>query len=286
MGPDETQRPSPPLVSTEWLQEHLDDSAVTIVEISSDLADQAAYDQDHIPGSLFAHWKDLLWHETDRQFPSPSIMSDRLTRLGVPRDGTIALVGDPVQYSTYAFWVLTMAGQGHRVVHVDGGRSKWLSEERPLTPEVPKPGHDVVEVGEPDPSSRIGRDEVLEGISDAKRLILDVRSPEEYAGERVSPSYFEVDHGAQRKGHIPGARHLYYDDLLTDQGAYLSPEELRSHIGDLPIDTSEVVVYCRLSHRATLVWFALKFLLGAQDVRIYDGSWTEWGSIVGFPIER
>lgn len=286
MSSSETDRPTTPLVSTGWLNDHLDDPSVAVLEVSSSLPDEAEYNDGHVPGSRFAHWKDLVWHETDRQFPSPTAMAKRLSELGLPAEGTIALLGDPVQYSTYTFWVMTMTGQGSRFVHVDGGREKWVSEGRPLTTEVPEAVVTNIAAGQPDESCRIGRDEVRAGLDDPNRLIIDARSPEEYAGERVSPDYFEVDHGAERKGHIPGARHLFYTDLLTEDGAYRTPDELRRRLADLPIYDRQVITYCRLSHRGTLVWFALKYLLGVENVRVYDGSWTEWGSIVGFPIEK
>lgn len=279
--------PAVPLVSTQWLNDNLDDPLVSVLEVSSSESDVADYyGSGHVPGSRFAYWKDLLWHETDRQFPSPSTMAERLSALGFPPSATIALIGDPVQFSTYAFWVMTMTGQGSRFVHVDGGRAKWVSEGRPLTTELPDRSVTRIEPGLPDESCRIGRDEVRAGLGDPNRLIIDARSPEEYAGERVSPDWFEFDYGAERKGHIPGARHLYYTDILTEDGAYLPQDELRARLASLPIDDSEVITYCRLSHRGTLVWFALRYLLGIEKVRVYDGSWTEWGSIVGFPVER
>ncbi len=281
-----TERTTDVLVSTGWLEEHLDDPSLLILEVSADPAEEAAYRHGHIPGARFTYWKDLLWHDTDREFASPSAIADRLARLGADNDGTIALVGDPVQFATYAFWVLHMSGVRSRVIHVDGGREKWVAEGRPMTTSVTEPVAGRLDAGRADHAPRIGRDDVLRGLDAPGRLIIDVRSPEEYAGQRVSPSHFEFDYGAERKGHIPGAHHLYYEDLLTEDGAYLPVEELRRRFEDLPVETSDVVLYCRLSHRATLVWFALKFLLGMTNVRVYDGSWTEWGTIVGFPIAR
>ena len=135
---------------------------------------------------------------------------------------------------------------------------------------------------------RIGRDDLRAHLGRSGRLVLDVRSPEEYAGDRVMPPP-EFDHGAERKGRIPGAVHLYYRDLLNDDDSFKSVAELQGivdAVGATPATANEIVAYCRLSHRATLVWFALTHLLGHPNVKIYDGSWTEWGSIVGFPIER
>jgi thiosulfate/3-mercaptopyruvate sulfurtransferase len=134
---------------------------------------------------------------------------------------------------------------------------------------------------------RAGRDEVLGGLGDPRRRLLDVRSPEEYRGERVMPPP-DFDHGAERKGRIPGARHLYYRELLNDDDTFKSPAELQTVLaarGINPGEFDDVVAYCRLSHRATLVWTALNYLLGFDHVRIYDGSWTEWGSMVGMPVE-
>ena len=179
-----------------------------------------------------------------------------------------------------------MSGLNARVALVDGGREKWVGEGRPITTTVPEPTPGQLDAGVGDQSPRIGRDEVRAGLGDPRRLLIDVRSPEEYAGERVSPPHFEFDYGAERTGRIPGAQHLYYANLFGDDGAYLPQDELRRRFRDLPIGDSDVVLYCRLSHRATSVWFALEHMLGHDNVRVYDGSWTEWGTIVGFPIER
>lgn len=275
-----------PLVSTEWLEGHMGEPWLTIVEVSADPVESAAYAGGHVPGSHFVYWKDLLWHDTDRDFAGPDVIADRLARLGVSTGDTIALVGDPMQFSTYAFFVLAMSELSASVVHVDGGREKWVAEGRAMSTEVPRPTPGHLDAGSGDQSRRIGRDEVRARLADPGRVLIDVRSPEEYQGERVSPPHFEFDHGAERAGRIPGAHHLHYEDLLGDDGAYLPADELRRRFGNLPIEDHEVVLYCRLSHRATSMWFALEHLLGMESVRVYDGSWTEWGTIVGFPIER
>jgi len=172
---------------------------------------------------------------------------------------------------------------------LDGGRKKWLAEDRPLSKEVPcfRP------VDYPSPSGnsamRIDRDNVRAHLRDRQRLLLDVRSPEEYSRERVSDYSFPVDHGAERAGRIPGARHLYFRELLNEDDSFKSPDELRGALeakGLAPEKFDDVVCYCRLSHRATIAWLALSGLLGLPNIKIYDGSWTEWGSIVGFPIEK
>lgn len=275
------------LVSTHWLADHLDDPTVVILEVSIDPLAEADYRTGHIPGSHFVYWKDLLWHDSDREFPSPEVLAERLRALGVNDDTAVALIGDPFQFGAYAYWVMTMSGQEDRCRLVDGGRRTWVAEQRPLTTDVLEPSIGDLTAGFVDSSPRIGRDEVRGGLGSDGPLLIDMRSPEEYRGERVSPPWLAFDHGAERRGHIPGARSLFIDNLLTDTGTLLPPNELRERFEAVGVrDDIDIVTYCRLSHRGSLAWFILTRLLGASNVRVYDGSWTEWGSIVGFPIER
>lgn len=173
------------LVSAQWLEEHLDDHAVVILEISIDPLADADYPSGHVPGTHFVYWKDLLWHDIDREFPSPQVIADRLSSLGVSDDTTVALVGDPFQFAACAYWVMTMAGQKRRCRLVDGGRRTWLAEQRPLTTGPSGPSMGDLTVGQEDLSSRIGRDEVRASLGAAGRVLIDIRSPEEYRGERV-----------------------------------------------------------------------------------------------------
>ncbi len=277
-----------PLVSTAWLEEHLTDPDLRIVEVCS-RNDDETYRAGHIPGALFLYWKSACWHETDRDFISPAAMAKLFGRLGVGPQSTVVLYGDPVQYGSYAFWAFTMAGHKNLKL-LDGGRKKWIAEKRPLSQDVPK----FPPVAYPAPpagptSMRVGRDNVRNHLRAPERLLIDLRSPEEYSGERVSDYSFKVDHGAERTGRIPGAVHLYFRDLLNEDDSFKSPDQLRRAFdaaGIAPDTFDEVVCYCRLSHRATIGWLALGQILGHKDVKIYDGSWTEWGSIVGFPIEK
>lgn len=276
---------SPKLVSPSWLLERLDDPAITVLEISSD-PEAKAYLKGHIPGAIFSFWKDLLWHETDREFVSSSELSSRLGEIGVSTDSTLVICGDPVQYGTYALWVMTMAGVKD-VRILDGSRTRWINDGNPL--ETEGFSREPIDNGSLDPSiaTRIGRDEVLQKINNPDTVLLDVRSPEEYRGERVSPPG-GFDHGAERKGRIPGAVHLFFRELLNDDDTFISKEKLERKFSEVGVKKSsekDIVSYCRLSHRATLSWFAMSEILGIEKAQIYDGSWTEWGSIVGFPIE-
>jgi thiosulfate/3-mercaptopyruvate sulfurtransferase len=276
-----------PLVSTQWLADHLEEPSVVVLEVSIDPLAKADYEGGHIPGALFVYWKDLLWHDSDREFPSPEVLAGRLGALGVSEDTTVALVGDPFQFAAYAYWVMTMSGQDQHCRLVDGGRRTWIAEQRPLTTDVITPSIGDLTPGVADSSPRIGRDQVRAGLGPDGPLLIDMRSPEEYRGERVSPPWLAFDHGAERGGHIPGAHNLFIDNLLTDTGTLLPPNDLRERFKAVGVENdTEIVTYCRLSHRGSLAWFVLTRLLGASNVRVYDGSWTEWGSIVGFPVER
>lgn len=273
------------LVSPAWLAGRLGAPGIRVIEIGS-LNDSTAYRAGHIPGAVWWYWKAALWHDTDREFPTPETMAARLGRIGVGPETTVVLYGDPVQYGTYAFWVLTLCGHPD-VRLLDGARTRWTAEGCPLATETPAPSAVEYPPRPGDGSSRVGRYEVRAGLGRPGRLLLDARSPEEYRGERVMPPPF-FDHGAERTGRIPGAVHLYFRELLNDDDTFKHPDELRRVLGGRGAapDRGDILAYCRLSHRATLLWFAMRHLLGYGNVRIYDGSWTEWGSIVGFPIER
>lgn len=277
-----------PLVTTDWLAEHLDDDSVVVVEVSFQPGEAASYHvEGHIPGSHHRWWKDLCWDETTREFPEPATMAERLRRLGVSEDSTLVLVGDTIQFATYAYWTLTMTGLAHVARVLDGGHQLWVAEGRPITGDLPgaPPAGDVTP-RDPDTSSRVGRDHVLARIGDGRSVLLDLRSDEEFTGERVSPYTAPFDHGAERRGRIPGAVHLPHVALLDDDGRFRSPQEIATLLDDAGARPgTESIAYCRLSHRASLGWFAAA-LAGRNDLRVYDGSWTEWGSMVGMPIER
>jgi thiosulfate/3-mercaptopyruvate sulfurtransferase len=199
------------------------------------------------------------------------------------------LYGDPLQYGTYALWALTATGQ-QDVLVLDGGKEHWAGAGYPLRSAYTDLARSAPRAHRAEDRSQvIGRDGVLAALDDPEVAIVDFRSDEEYAGERVSPYGMAggVDHGAERTGRIPGARHLFYRDLLNDDWTFRSAPELVAAAATQGISPEDRVIgYCRLAHRASLGWVALGDRAGFSSVRVYDGSWTEWGSIVGVPIER
>lgn len=276
------------LVSPDWLEERLGDPSLVLLEVSSKPPPEAAWFSGHIPGARYIFWKDLCWDDSDREFPSPEVMAERLGALGVGNDTTLVLIGDTVQFATYPYWVMTMTGLEDRAVVLDGGHQAWEAQGRPMTTDEPRPPvPKILTPGVEDRSSRLGRDDVLSHLADPDRVLVDMRSDEEYFAQRVSPTTWAFDHGAERRGRIPGAKHLYYENLLGADGTFKSPVDIEAAFSDLGATSDrDVVTYCRLSHRASLGWFALTRLGDRSRVRVYDGSWTEWGSMVGMPIER
>ncbi len=270
------------LVSTAWLAEHLDDSNIRIIEVGA--LGPPTYGDGHIPGAIHWPWKESLWDDNRREFVLPPDFATLLSRAGVTPDTTFIFYSDRCQFATYALWTCLL--RGHTNVKIlDGSRTRWTLEERPMTTDVPQIIPTDYPVLAPNETGRINRDGVLAGLGDSDRVLLDARTPDEYNGLRVKPAP-GFDHGAECKGRIPGARHLFYKELLNEDESFKPVDQLRQIFearGATP--DKDIVSYCRLSHRATLVWFTARFLLGYPRVRSYDGSWTEWGSMVGMPVE-
>jgi thiosulfate/3-mercaptopyruvate sulfurtransferase len=270
------------LVTTEWLAAHLDDPGIRVIEVGA--LGPPTYGDGHIPGALHWPWKESLWDRARREFILPPDFARLLSRSGVTPETTIIFYSDRCQFATYALWTCLLRGHT-RVKVLDGSRTRWVQQDRPMTTELPLVLLTDYPMRVPDESGRISRDGVLAGLDNPDRVLLDARTPEEYRGERVKPAP-GFDHGAERKGRIPGARHLFYRELLNGDESFKPADQLRQTFearGATP--DKDLVIYCRLSHRATLVWFTARYLLGYPRVRSYDGSWTEWGSMVGMPIE-
>ena len=275
-----------PIVTTDWMESRILEPSVKVIEVSAEPTDDR-YREEHIPGAIWFHWKNLCWHDTDRQFVTPEKLAERLGAVGISDEDTLVLCGDPVQYGTYAFWALTMAGHPDIRI-IDGAKVKWLAENRPVASTSKGTEPVDYEVQSKNEWMRLGRENVRDNLDNDGRFLLDVRSPEEYSGERVM-ELGKFDHGAERGGRIPGAKHLFFKELLNDDDTFKSPEELTATLKGVGADSDkadEIVAYCRLSHRATLAWTAMTYILGWEGVKIYDGSWTEWGSIVGYPVEK
>lgn len=275
-----------PLVSTTWLGNHLEDPAVRIIEVGDMRNPDIYFEGGHIPGALHWPWKESLWDASRREYILPPDFAKLMGKSGIRPETTVVFYSNSAQFATYAFWISLMRGQDNAKI-MNGTISLWEKDGRPLVRDVPSVEPISYPIRTVDESSRMGREGVLAGLGNPDRVLLDLRSPEEYRGERVSPAIFAFDHGAERKGRIPGARHLFYGELLDDDGKFRPVEELRETFrksGALP--EKENVFYCRLSHRGSLGWFAARYLLGFPRTKVYDGSWTEWGSIVGFPIEK
>jgi thiosulfate/3-mercaptopyruvate sulfurtransferase len=278
---------NPSLVTPDWLAAHGDDPAVRLIEIAGTGQEQMqAYQAGHVPGASGWFWKEALWDSHRRDFPSPPEFARRCAAAGIGNDTTVVFYGEGIQFGVYAWWTFKYCGHA-RVCVLDGARYRWSEEGRPLVADQPPAARAAsyrpVARNE---GMRIGRDEVLAALGKPGTIILDGRSPEEYRGTRVGgPGGPDV--GALRYGRIPGAKHLYFEDLLTANKCFKSAAEIRQRVqasGATP--DLDAIVYCRMSHRATVLCFVLTQLLGYARVRVYDGSWTEWGNLVGVPVER
>lgn len=273
------------LVTTDWVAQHLQDPAVRIVESNED---PLLYPSGHIPGAVEIDWTRDLNDQLRRDYLDREAFSGLMSRIGATNDTLIVLYGDKNNWwATYAFWVLQLFGHTNAKI-MDGGRLKWEKEGRPLLREVPKYAATSYHAAERDDTrERVFRDAVLEHVKSRKPLV-DVRSPGEYEGKVLHMEGYPNE-GALRGGHIPGAKSVPWSRAINpEDGTFKTADELRAiycqEQGLKPDD--DVVAYCRIGERSSHTWFALKYLLGFEKVRNYDGSWTEWGNLVGVPIEK
>ncbi len=267
------------LVDADWVQEHLDDTDVVLVEVDEDTA---AYDKSHIRGAVKLDWKEDLQDPVRRDFVNREQFEQLLGSRGISNDDTVVLYGGNNNwFAAYAYWYFKL--YGHRDVKLlDGGRKKWELESRELAEDIPKRGQTTYRAQEPDLSIRAFRDEVVQSIG--SRNLIDVRSPDEYAGRLLAPAHLPQE-SAQRGGHIPTAGNVPWSKAANEDGTFRSDDELRQLYADAGLDFgSDTIAYCRIGERSAHTWFVLHELLEQQNVKNYDGSWTEYGSLVGVPV--
>ena len=270
------------LVEPEWLQEHLDDDSIRIVEVDEN---PQLYAEAHIPGAIGFDWKEDLQDPVRRDFLGPEQFGELFGSHGVSNDHTIVLYGDRNNwFAAYTYWYLKYYGHD-KVLLLNGPREKWISDGRPTSADVPSYESADFTARPGDEAIRARRDEVLAAV-DAPTRLVDVRSPAEFAGEIISPSGYEQE-GAQRAGHIPGAASVPWAQAVQEDGTFKSVEELRDlYTSKGVLNGEDIIAYCRIGERSAHTWFVLHELLGHERVKNYDGSWTEWGSLVAVPVEK
>jgi thiosulfate/3-mercaptopyruvate sulfurtransferase len=272
------------LVSTEWVAEHKDDSKVVLAEVDENTE---LYREGHIPGAVPLHWKDELQQQVVRDVVPRAEFEQLLGSKGIGNDTTVVLYGDKNNwFAAYAYWYLKL--YGHDDVRIlDGGRQKWIDEGRDLTTEAPATTPVAYTAKEIDESLRARREDVLRLVGNGHHeTLVDVRSPQEYSGELIAMPGYEQE-GAQRGGHIPGARSIPWAQAVNDDGTFKSAGDLRAlYEGKGVTPDRPVTAYCRIGERSSHTWFVLRELLGYPSVRNYDGSWTEWGNLVDVPIVK
>jgi len=270
------------LVETAWLEEHLGDPQVRIVEVD---VDTKAFEEGHVPGAVGWNWQTELCDTVTRDVIPPAALERLLGASGIDADTTIVLYGDNNNwFACWAFWQLQMYGHGD-VRILDGGRKKWIAEGRPLTTELTLVEARSYRAAAPDTSLRAFLHQVRERYVSPDHVLVDVRSPDEYSGKLLSPP--GLPETCQRGGHIPGARNIPWGKNCNDDGTFKSAEELRALYHDAGVTPDKAVIaYCRIGERSSLSWFALEHLLGYPRVQNYDGSWTEWGNLVSAPVAQ
>jgi len=271
------------LVDADWVQAHLKDPNVRLVEVD---VDTSAYDQGHIPGAVGFNWKKDLQDQLVRAPLTRDHLEKLLGQAGVSNDTTIVLYGDNNNwFAAWAFWILKF--YGHQDVRLlDGGRVKWLADKREITTDVPQYTQTTYHARHPNTGVRALRDQIMSALGNKDLALVDVRSPAEFSGELLAPANLPQE-GAQRGGHIPGAANVPWSMAVNSDGTFKSADELRAiYEGKGVTPDKDVIAYCRIGERSSHTWFVLNYLLGYPKIRNYDGSWTEWGSLIGAPIER
>ncbi|RFS83608.1 sulfurtransferase [Actinomadura spongiicola] len=268
------------LVDTDWVESHLDDPGLVLVEVDEDVS---AYDKGHIRGAVKIDWKTELQDPVRRDFVDKTGFEQLLSAKGIANDDLVILYGGNNNwFAAYAYWYFKLYGHD-KVKLLDGGRKKWELDSRELVTDVPTRPTTDYKAQEQDLSIRAFRDEVVDAIGN--KNLIDVRSPDEFSGKLLAPAHLPQEQ-SQRAGHVPTARSIPWSKAANDDGTFKSDEELRELYAEAGVDLNKATIaYCRIGERSSHTWFALRELLGLQDVKNYDGSWTEYGSLVGVPIE-
>lgn len=270
------------LVTTDWATNHLDDEGVQFVEVD---VDTESYDSGHIPGAVGWNWKTQLQDQLRRTIASKDDFEQLLQQSGIDNDTTIVLYGDNNNwFAAWAYWLLKYYGHEDARI-LDGGRKKWEAENRELTTDQPDLDASDYTIEDIKEEYRAFRDDVAELVESGDYGLVDVRSPEEFSGEKLGPE--GLNEGAQRGGHIPGASNIPWSKAVNEDGTFKTKEELKEiYESEQITPDKEIIAYCRIGERSAHSWFVLNELLEYPTVRNYDGSWTEWGNLINAPIER
>ncbi len=273
------------LVDTTWVLEHHKDNNVRIAEVDYDPA--ANYNTGHIPGAVLFDWKKDINEPVARDVLSKQQLEELFGRSGITNDTWVVLYGDFNNwFAAFAFWVFKYY-KIEKLKILNGGRKKWLLEDKPISKDVPTYARSTFKASGPDDSVRVFKDYVLESTKKKDRVLVDVRGPKEFSGEILAPPEYPTEH-AQRGGHIPGAKNIPWAQAVNDaDGTFKTRKDLEAlYLPKGVTSDKEVITYCRIGERSSHTWFVLKYLLGFPKVKNYDGSWTEWGNSIRFPIEK
>ena len=272
------------LVETDWVAQHLNSNEFKLIEID---VDTEAYAQGHLPGAIGFNWQTQLEDTLRRDIPDQQQWEKLLSETGISNEDTLILYGDNNNwFATFGYWLFVIYGHDKsKLKLINGGRKKWVAEGRELTTKTPAFPATQYKASPANESLRAYRDEILKKLGDPNLTLLDVRSPDEFTGKVIAPP--GMTETAQRGGHIPSAQSTPWLNAVKDDGTFKSAEDLRAFYGGKGVaEGKDVIAYCRIGERSSHTWFVLYNLLGYENAKNYDGSWTEWGSIIGAPIER